>query len=301
MKFLVTGASGLIGQKLINEILSKGYYINILSTSKVLNSDKLRIQKFHWNPEKNIVDSNCITDVNVIINLAGSPIAQLWTKASKKSILDSRIKSVELLTQLIIKNDVKIDHFYCASAIGIYESKIDLKHDEKSLKTSNSFLGNTVKKWEFSCNHLIAHNVNVTILRIGLVLSMNGGLLKPIVNSIKYYLGTWFGRGDNIYSWIHIDDVVNAILFLIENKRPGIYNLVAPNPVSSKKFTIEINKILDKKILIPPIPKKIIKLFTGPMSELLLFSQDVSSKKLKSEGFEFKFSKISLALKDLLK
>ena len=167
MKFLVTGASGLIGQKLINEILSKGYYINILTTSKVLNSDKLRIQKFHWNPEKNIVDSNCIRDVNVIINLAGSPIAQLWTKASKKSILDSRIKSVELLTQLIIKNDVKIDHFYCASAIGIYESKIDLKHDEKSLKTSNSFLGNTVKKWEFSCNHLIAHNVNVTILRIG--------------------------------------------------------------------------------------------------------------------------------------
>ena len=120
-------------------------------------------------------------------------------------------------------------------------------------------------------------------------------------NSIKYYLGTWFGKGNNIYSWIHEDDLVNSILFLVKNKKSGIYNLVAPNPVSSKLFTIEISKILNKKLFFPPIPKKIIKLFTGSMSELLLFSQDVSSNKLKSEGFEFKFNKLSPALRDLLK
>ena len=130
---------------------------------------------------------------------------------------------------------------------------------------------------------------------------MNGGLLKPVVNSIKYYLGTWFGKGNNIYSWIHEDDLVNSILFLVKNKKSGTYNLVAPNPVSSKLFTIEISKILNKKIFFPPVPKKIIKLFTGSMSELLLFSQDVSSNKLKSEGFEFKFNKLSSALRDLLK
>jgi uncharacterized protein (TIGR01777 family) len=301
MKFLLTGASGLIGKKLVENMLSKGYDINILTTSKNLNSNYLNIKKFYWNPENNIIDPKCIIGVKTIINLAGSPIAQLWTKFSKKSILYSRVKSVELLTELIKKNKIKIDHFYCASAIGIYKSKIGLKHDEKSFNISNSFLGNTVKKWESSCDDLVRQNINVTLLRIGLVLSMNGGLLKPVVNSIKYYLGTWFGKGNNIYSWIHEDDLVNSILFLVKNKKSGIYNLVAPNPVSSKLFTIEISKILNKKIFFPPVPKKIIKLFTGSMSELLLFSQDVSSNKLKSEGFEFKFNKLSPALRDLLK
>jgi NAD dependent epimerase/dehydratase family enzyme len=108
-------------------------------------------------------------------------------------------------------------------------------------------------------------------------------------------------KGNNIYSWIHEDDLVNSILFLVKNKKSGTYNLVAPNPVSSKLFTIEISKILNKKIFFPPVPKKIIKLFTGSMSELFLFSQDVSSNKLKSEGFEFKFNKLSPALRDLLK
>jgi NAD dependent epimerase/dehydratase family enzyme len=115
------------------------------------------------------------------------------------------------------------------------------------------------------------------------------------------YLGTWFGKGKNIYSWIHIEDLIDSIIFLLENNKKGVFNLVAPNPVTSKAFTLELSKILNKKILIPPIPISFIKTITGSMSELLLFSQYVSCEKLKSEGYNFKFNNLTEALKDLIK
>ena len=301
MKFLITGASGLIGKNLLDKLLKKDVEINILTTSKNLKSNNKKVKKFYWNPEMEIIDSSSILGVSVVINLAGSPIAQLWTKNAKRSILNSRIKSVELLNMIILENNVKIDQFLCASAIGIYQSSTSLKHDESSNKISNSFLGNTVKKWESSCDGLLKNDIKITYLRIGLVLSKKGGLLKPIFHSINFYMGTWFGNGKNIYSWVHIDDLVSSIIFLIENNCKGVYNLVAPNPVTSKQFTLTISKILGKKIIIPSIPLKIIEFFTGSMSELLLFSQDVCSKKIESDGFKFKYPYLDLALKDLLK
>jgi uncharacterized protein (TIGR01777 family) len=301
MKYLITGASGLIGKKLVNKLLEQNASINILTTNKNLKSSNKNINKFYWNPELNKIDSNCINGVHIIINLAGSPIAQLWTKSSKKSILLSRTNSVKLLYQIILEKKSKIDHFFCASAIGIYKSDNSYTHTESSQNTSNSFLGNTVSKWETSCKKLKEQKINVTILRIGLVLSLNGGLLKPIALSVKYFLGTWFGNGGNIYSWIHIDDLVDSILFLLNNNKTGIYNLVAPNPISSRLFTLEISKVLNKKILLPPIPSFLIKIITGSMSELFLFSQNVSSKKIIVEGFNFQYKSISSALNNLLK
>ena len=301
MKYLITGASGLIGKKLVKKLLDQNVDINILTTNKNLKSSNKKITKFYWNPELNIIDSKCIEGVKIIINLAGSPIAQFWSKSAKKSIVLSRISSVRLLNQIILEKKSKIEHFFCASAIGIYKSDSTYIHNELSPHISNSFLGDTVKQWELSCNELIKQNINVTILRIGLVLSLSGGLLKPIVQSVKFFLGTWFGKGDNIYSWIHIDDLIDSILFLLKNNKLGVYNLVSPNPISSKVFTLEIGKVLNKKIFLPSIPAFLIKLITGSMSELFLFSQNVSSKKITSEGFKFQFKSISSALNNLLK
>ena len=301
MKYLITGASGLIGKKLVKKLLDQNVDINVLTTNKNLKSSNKKITKFYWNPELNIIDSKCIEGVKIIINLAGSPIAQFWSKSAKKSIVLSRISSVRLLNQIILEKKSKIEHFFCASAIGIYKSDSTYIHNELSPHISNSFLGDTVKQWELSCNELIKQNINVTILRIGLVLSLSDGLLKPIVQSVKFFLGTWFGKGDNIYSWIHIDDLIDSILFLLKNNKLGVYNLVSPNPISSKVFTLEIGKVLNKKIFLPSIPAFLIKLITGSMSELFLFSQNVSSKKITSEGFKFQFKSISSALNNLLK
>ena len=255
---------------------------------------------FICNPALGIVDESCMKGVEVVINLAGSPIAQLWTKNAKKSILESRVSSVKLLENLILKNR-NIRNFTCASAIGIYPSNLQVECTESSIHVSKSFLGNVVKLWEKSCHNLENSNVNVLKLRIGLVLSSEAGLFKPISFFTKYYLGTWFGKGNNFYSWIHIDDIVNSIIFLIDNNKKGIYNLVSPNPVTSKSFVTEIAKAYKTKIFFPSVPVSIVKSIFKDMSELFIFNQKVSCNKLMSDGYKFQYSDFKKALSDLIK
>ena len=302
MRFLVTGASGLIGRKITEIILNRVDKLNVLTTNKKKIHKSKYMNFFYWNPEQDIIDQNCLLDVDIIINLAGSPIAQLWTKKAKKSILDSRLSSVKLLEKLILKDkNNKVKQFACASAIGIYPSNIDIEFDEKSKHISDSFLGNTVNRWEESCNNIENTNIKLLKLRIGLVLSSEGGLLKPIALSVKFFLGVWFGKGNNYYSWIHIDDIAQSIMYLVDKNKEGIYNLVAPKPITSKTFVTQIADTLETKIILPSIPKKIVLFFSGKMSELLIFNQRVCSKKLVSEGYKFKYTDLKLALENLLK
>ena len=303
MRFLVTGATGLIGKKITEIILNRGDKLSVLTTNKnYITNSSISIDYYYWNPEFGIIDENCIEGVDIVINLAGSPIAQLWTRKTKKSILKSRVNSVNLLNKIIL-NDKKgqIKQFACASAIGIYASNMDIEFCENSKFFSKSFLGETVRKWEDSCVSIEKSNIKVLKFRIGLVLSMDGGLLKPIAILTKNFLGTWLGDGKNYYSWIHLDDIARSIIFLIDNKKEGIYNLVAPNPVNNKNFVLEIAKLYKTKVILPKIPKKIIKFITGQMSELILFNQKVSSKRLLSAGFKFKYIELKSALQNLLK
>ncbi|MDG1830346.1 MAG: TIGR01777 family oxidoreductase [Flavobacteriaceae bacterium] len=303
MRFLVTGATGLIGKKITEIILNRGDKLSVLTTNKkYITNSSISIDYYYWNPELGIIDENCMEDVDIVINLAGSPIAQLWTRKTKKSILESRVNSVNLLNNIIL-NDKKgqIKQFACASAIGIYPSNMDIEFCENSKSFSKLFLGETVREWEDSCVSIEKSNIKVLKFRIGIVLSMDGGLLKPIAILTKNFLGTWFGDGKNYYSWIHIDDIARSIIFLIDNNKEGIYNLVAPNPVNNKNFVLEIAKLYKTKVILPSIPKKIITFITGQMSELIMFNQKVSSKRLLSEGFEFKYVELKSALQNLLK
>ena len=300
MQFLVTGATGLIGNRLTEILLENGHGVSIL-TRRNQKSKNNNIRYFNWNPEKGIIDKNCLDNVEIVINLAGSPIAQLWTKKSKKSIVNSRVSSVKLLEKLILnhnKNNIKL--FVCASAIGIYPSNMNVDYKEQFNEYSKTFLGNTVKKWEDSCLKLEKSKIPVVKLRIGLVLSMKSGLLKPIVISTKFLIATWIGKGKNFYSWIHIEDVVRSIYFICQNNLSGVYNLVAPNPVSSKNFMIEVSKKIKRPLILPSIPEFLVKTFFGKMSELFLFDQKVNSHKIMSKGFKFKFNYLTEALDDLI-
>ena len=302
MKFLIAGATGLIGERLLNAIKKRGNKVSILTTNKNIDQSNKYINVFYWNPELDIIDEDCINGVDVIINLAGSPIAQLWTIKAKESILQSRVRSIELLHKAILNNkNCKVKQFICASAIGLYKSDSNIVHNEKSKNFSNSFLGETVNKWEDACDLFKNNKIKVVKIRIGLVLSLSGGLLKPIVMLTKFFAGTWFGKGLNIYSWIHIVDVVGAILFLVDKNSRGIYNLVAPNPVNSKRFMLEISKKLNRRIILPSVPLKLIKVLMGKMSELMIFSQNVSCEKIIKEGFEYEFKDLNSALENLLK
>ena len=191
--------------------------------------------------------------------------------------------------------------FLNASAIGIYPSQKNVIFEENQKHCSKTFLGNVVNEWEKKIDLISNQNIPFSILRIGLVLSNQSGFLKSLSLSTKFYLGTWFGKGDNYYSWIHIEDLVNSIIYISDKKLFGTYNLVSPNPVTSKFFIKKLAKCLKRKIVLPPISIKFIKYFANDMSELLLFDQNVSCKKILRTRFKFKYDSLDLAFKNLLK
>ena len=302
MRFLITGGTGLIGKKIVEKLLDRGDEVNVLSRKSYLNSQNKKLKFYYWNPELGLIDNESIEGVDIVINLAGTPIAQLWTKKVKKSILSSRVNSIQTLSKVIIQSKKhKIKMFLNASAIGIYPSQKNVIFDENYKQYSNTFLGNVVNKWEKKMDLISIQNIPVSILRIGLVLSNHSGFLKSLSISTKFYLGTWFGKGENYYSWIHIEDLVNSIIYISDNKLNGTYNLVSPSPVTSKFFIEKLAKYLKKRIILPPIPIKIIRFFANDMSELLLFDQNVSCKKLTTSKFKFKYDNLDKAFKNLVK
>jgi len=302
MRFLITGGTGLIGKKIVEKLLDRGDQVNVLSRKSNLNSQNKKLKFYYWNPELGLIDNKSLDGVDIVINLAGTPIAQLWTRKVKKSILSSRINSIETLSKAITKNKKhKIKMFLNASAIGIYPSQKNVIFEENQKHCSKTFLGKVVNEWEKKIDLISNQNIPLSILRIGLVLSNQSGFLKSLSLSTKFYLGTWFGKGDNYYSWIHIEDLVNSIIYILDNKLYGTYNLVSPNPVKSKFFIEKLANYLKRKIILPPIPTKIIKYFANDMSELLLFDQNVSCKKILSTKFKFKYDSLDLAFKNLLK
>jgi uncharacterized protein (TIGR01777 family) len=209
MKILITGATGLIGKKLTSDLLSKGYSVNYLTTrnSQIKSSDK--INGYYWNPEKEIIDLECFKNVDTIINLAGSNIAKRWSRSNKLKILKSRTQSLNLLKDSILKNNLNIKKIISASAIGIYPSSFDRAYTENDNLISSSFLGKVVSEWELAVNSFNDLKIEIAIVRIGLVLSKDGGILSKSLFPIKFGVGSFFGSGMQWQSWIHIQDISN--------------------------------------------------------------------------------------------
>ena len=209
MKILITGATGLIGKKLTADLLSKGYSVNYLTTRKSKIKSSKQINGYYWDPEKDIIDLQCFKNVDTIINLAGSNIAKRWTNPNKLEILKSRIQSLILLRDSIVKNNLKIKKIISASAIGIYPSSYQRVYSENNNIISNNFLGKVVNDWELAVSSFNDLKIEIAIVRIGLVLSKDGGILSKSLLPIKFGFGSFFGSGNQWQSWIHIQDISN--------------------------------------------------------------------------------------------
>lgn len=301
MHILITGATGLIGEEIIRCCVKKKYKVNYLTTSRDKVNRNENINGFYWNPSSGEIDLNCFNGVNAIINLAGSSISKKWTAKYKKKIISSRIQSIELLKKGLGAVNHKIESIVTASAIGIYPDSYNNYYNERETNVDDSFLGEVVNKWEDKADDLAIDNIKVSKIRIGLVLSNQGGALPQIIKSMKLYAGAVFGNGKQWQSWIHINDLARLFLFVLENKFEGIYNGVAPNPVTNEKLIEEISKTLKKPLLLPNIPQFVMKLVLGEMSYLLFASQKVSSKKIEDLGFLFYYSNLSSSLQIILK
>lgn len=301
MNILITGATGLIGRKLTNDLLLNGYAVNYLTTRKSQIKSNSKINGYYWNPEKNIIDLECFKNVDTIINLAGSNIAKRWSDSNKLEILNSRIKSLNLLKHSISNNKINIKKIISASAIGIYPSSVDNVYKENESLISDSFLGKVVCQWESAVNSFKDLEIDVAIVRIGLVLSRDGGILSKSILPIQYGFGSFFGNGNQWQSWIHFQDISNIFYHILKYDLSGVFNGVSPNPVTNKTFTKKIAKFLNRPLLLPNLKKWMMRLLLGEMHTIIFESQNVSCEKLTKSKFKFKFDNFDKAIADLLK
>lgn len=300
MKILITGATGLIGTELVALLLQNGVTIHYLTTSKKKIESQPNYHGFYWNPNQGIIDENALMGVDSIIHLAGATISKRWTSKYKQEIIESRILSSNVLFKALKDHPNSVKQIVSASAVGIYPDNLTKLYTEDETGVDESFLGKVVMKWEESVNKFKLLKIKVAKIRTGLVLSEKGGALPEMVKPIKMGIGSPFGSGKQVQSWIHIHDLVELYFFAVKNELDGIYNAVAPNPVTNKKLTQEIAAVLHKPLFMPNIPKFLMKLVLGEMHVILFSSQKVSCEKIESEGFSFKYKQLDKALKQLL-
>ena len=300
MRVLITGATGMIGQEIVKLCHAKDINVNYLTTSKSKISQGDSYKGFYWNTNTREIDKTCFKNVDAIIHLAGATISKRWTERYKKEIIDSRVQSTQLLIDTLKGESHSIKQVISASAIGIYPDSLTNYYDQNHKEVSDSFLGKVVKVWEQAVNGFSKLNIKISKVRIGLVLSDEGGALREIAKPIKFGVGAAFGSGKQWQSWIHINDLARAFVFILENDLEGVYNGVAPNPVTNTELTKTAAKVLHRPLFLPNIPKFLMKLVLGEMHIILFESQRVSSKKIESKGFEFEYNYLEPALEDLL-
>lgn len=290
MKILLSGSSGLVGSALRSSKQAEKYEIFRLLRSK---PNKPSTNSVVWNAKKG--DSQ-IPEVDGIVHLAGESIVGRWTKNKKQKIFSSRKEYTENLVQAVLNNQKLPRVFVCASAIGIYGDRGDEELNETS-SFGTGFLSETTQAWEAACAPLEKAGVRVVNLRIGVVLSKNGGALAKMLPAFKFGLGGNLGDGKQWMSWISVEDLVEVIHLSLNNADiSGPVNVTSPNPVTNKTFTKTLGAVIKRPTLIP-IPKFVLEIIFGEMAkETLLLSSKVHPQKLLSHGFEFKHPELKQAL-----
>ena len=295
MKFLISGGTGLIGSKLTSYLIENGHSVNILSR-RYRKSNNPRIEYFIWKPSEKVIDKSSIKGVDVIINLAGSSVFSVWTNNNKKKILNSRIDSLTTLYQLMKREkNHNVSQVISASAIGIYPNSKTLEYDESFQSKEGLFLTNVVREWEKKIKEFNKLNIRVTTLRIGLVLSKEGGILKKLIQINKLRISNVIDGGEQCQSWIHIDDLVNIFYHVIQNKLEGTYNAVSPNPSTFLELQELASKLSYKPLLKFSIPKRLLIIpfkLIGVLDfyyDVIASDKNVSASKIVKSGYHFNY------------
>jgi uncharacterized protein (TIGR01777 family) len=300
MKLLVTGATGLIGKKILSLAQQKNFTVHYLTTQKKFLSNSETLRGYYWNPEKGEIDSSCFQGVDTLIHLAGASISRVWTPKNKKTILNSRINTSRLLKKEMQRQNIKMKNIICAAAIGIYPNSLEETYHEESDTEANNFLQKVAVAWEEESRSMEQFTKHLAIVRIGLVLAKEGGLLSKLTLPVRFFSGTAFASGKQWQSWIHISDLSRLFFTIAQKNWEGVFNAVAPNPVSQRTLIRQIGKVLKRPVFLPNIPAFVVKKIMGERAVLLLGSQKVSADLVLSKEFVFEFPHLQEALVALL-
>lgn len=298
MKIAIAGGTGFVGMKLTDFLLDKGNEVIILSRKKKESSSP-NIRYVEWMsdgaaPEKEL------NGIDAFINLAGKSINDRWTDAAKKQIVESRVKTTREIFRIINSMSIKPEVLINASAVGIYGTSKEETFTEEASPQASDFLAETVKLWEQEAAKIAELGVRTVFTRFGIILG-EAGALPSIVLPYKIFAGGTVGSGTQWVSWVHINDVVKLIHFLITQKSiEGPVNATSPNPIQMKDFGKTVASVLHRPHWIPG-PSFAVKLFLGEMSILVLEGQRVIPKVALLNHFEFSHPVLEEALTDILK
>lgn len=284
----------MIGTRLAEMLIDGGYEVALLSRQP----GNSRYRGFRWDPLAGTIDEAAVRYADYIINLAGSSVSDgKWTQDKKREILSSRLAGTKLVARELAKGGHHVEAFISASAIGIYGDQDDRIVNEETPPAANDFLAQVCQQWEEAALSVEQEGIRTAIFRIGLVLSPDGGALVPLARTVKMMAGAPLGSGRQYMSWIHLDDLCRLLIEALEEPQwQGVFNAVAPNPVTNKDFTETLASVLHRPLVLPKVPEFGLKLVMGEMSELVLASQRVSAEKILKHGFVFEFPHLKPAL-----
>jgi uncharacterized protein len=286
-------------------LIEKGYHVIVLTRGKSVQDQSTPELKYaEWDITKQYVDRESIEQTDYIIHLAGAGIAdKRWTKKRKKEIVDSRVEGGKLIAKSLAEIPNKVKAVISASAIGWYGADPVIPNPDPFKETdppNNDFLGETCRKWEFSTATVTQLNKRDVHIRTGIVLSKNGGALKEFLKPLQFGIAPVLGSGTQVISWIHVNDLVGIYLMAIENEKlNGAYNAVATHPVTNRDFVLQFAKARKKFYFPFPVPAFLLKILKGEMSIEVLKSATISNEKIRREGFEFSYTDIHSAFKEI--
>jgi uncharacterized protein (TIGR01777 family) len=296
---LITGGTGLIGKQLCKKLKEKGYRVTLLSRVSRHDAD---IPTYTWDIDKKRIEKEAIETADYIIHLAGVNVAdKRWTNKRRQLIIDSRIKSTQLIFDEIKEHKNKLKAFISASAVGYYGEITSDKIFRETDPSSDDFLGKTCQQWEQSADGFETLGIRTVKIRTGVVLTKQGGALEKMILPIKAGIGSAIGSGKQYMPWIHIDDLCNIYIKAIEDTQMnGAYNAVAPDYKTNKDFNKTLARVLKKPFWFPGIPAIVVKIAVGKMSSMLVKGSRISSDKIKAAGYDFLYPDLEKALTDLL-
>ena len=311
MNVLITGGSGLVGTRLTEILVERGFTVSHLTRKvEMAGGDTSHsvggkpIKTYLWDIKKGIIDEKALLQADYLVHLAGAGIAdENWSEERKKEIIESRTKSIDLIVSKLKTIQHKIISFASASGIGYYGADTGNEHISEQHKPDNDFVADCCIQWEAAADKIEALGIRTVKLRTGIVLSEKGGALPRLTQPVRWGVGAALGTGKQWQSWIHLDDLCELFIkSLTDQKMTGTYNAVAPNPVTNHDLTKISAQVLKRPFWMPNVPAFALKLVFGEMASIVLGGNYVLNQRIKLEtDFEYKSVEVRRALEDLLK
>ncbi|HEY9736724.1 MAG TPA: TIGR01777 family oxidoreductase [Trichocoleus sp.] len=305
MKVAVTGATGFVGNRLVERLQAEGHQVLVLTRDaaqarKVFPETAFpNLEIVEYQPLESGEWQGAIAGCDGVVNLAGAPISERWTPAHKQAIIDSRQVGTQKIVEAIAKADPKPSVLVNSSAIGYYGTSETATFDEESKPIDNDFLSKVCQAWETAAHKAEASGIRLVILRTGIILGMGGAVAK-MLTPFRMFAGGPIGSGKQWFSWIHREDMVNIILkALTDPQMRGVYNATAPNPVRMGEFCQTLGTVLNRPSWLP-VPDFVLEAVLGDGAQVVLEGQQVLPKRTQESGYSYQYPQVKEALKEFL-